>query len=75
MNIKKEQILTIIAVINTVIIAFVSYLTAFMFKNQIGETEHIAKISILICLIGSVTTKLVRRSIWTIILSILLWKN
>jgi hypothetical protein len=71
MKIKKEQIITIIAIINTVIIAFVSYLTAFMFKNKIGETENIAKILILICLIGSLTTKLVRRSILTIILSIL----
>ncbi len=71
MKIKKEQIITIIAVINTLIIAFVSCLTVFMFKNQIGETELIAKILILICLIGSVITKLIRGNILTIILSIL----
>ena len=71
MKIKKEQILTIIAIINTVIIAFVSYVTVFIFKTQIGETEHIAKTLILICLIGSVITKVLKRNILTIILSIL----
>ena len=69
-KIKREQIVTLIAIMNSVIIAFMSYLTIFMFNNQIGATEYFARILILICLFGSILTKIRRRNIWTITLSI-----
>ena len=71
MIIRNEKIITILAIINVLIIAFFSFLTVIMYNNSIGQMEHIAENIILICALGSVITKLIMKKNWYIILSII----
>lgn len=66
-----QKLLTVMAIVNTVIIALFSYLTVFMSNNQIGATEKFAGAVILSCLLGSVVTKIIKQKFWIIILSLL----
>ena len=57
MKITKFKILTIIAVLNSILLGVTAFLTVFMFKNNISEFDTFSRLIIPICLIGSLLTK------------------
>lgn len=57
MKINTNKTLKAIAIINSVIIAFVGFLTLFMFKNNLGQPEEISKWIILLSLTGAIASK------------------
>lgn len=71
MNRKISLILTILSIVNTSIVAFISFLTVFMYNNSIGQAEHIAGTVIFSCFIVAVLMKVLKRKFWTILVSLL----
>ncbi len=70
MNRKSLLILTILSVLNSTILALFSYLTVFMYKNSIGQSENLASAVIFISFFIAFLMKILKRKLWTIIASL-----
>ena len=70
MKISKSQILTFIAVLNSIFLGFISYLSVVAFRSHISQAEEFARYLIIISLIGSLITKVKMKSLIVVLASI-----
>lgn len=67
----KSKILVSLAILNSIVLGLIAFLTIFMYKNNIGTAENISRLIIPICLLFSILTKFFTQQKIALILSLI----
>ncbi len=68
---QTSKILVSLAILNSIILGLIAYLTIFMYKSNVGTVENISRLIIPICLLFSITTKFFTHKKFALIISLI----